>query len=164
MFSFNSIKFTSFLFLFSCFKNFWSILFNCTSRVYFLSAGVNQHRITIAYTAFVPGARALPGLICTGLRIRFVFYIASGVFLSSIVAYNAVQCISSACFAFAYLFSRVFCSPGINIYTVHKLFVLVLFCLGLDIEFHVMIEWYAYHTIPSQTIKMVGKSKVKDQS
>ena len=89
MFSFNSIKFTSFLFLFSCFKNFWSILFNCTSRVYFLSAGVNQHRITIAYTAFVPGARALPGLICTGLRI-ILLYLASGVFLS--LALHTTQC------------------------------------------------------------------------
>ena len=89
MFSFNSIKFTSFLFLFSCFKNFWSILFNCTSRVYFLSAGVNQHRITIAYTAFVPGARALPGLICTGLRI-ILLYLASGVFLS--LTLHTTQC------------------------------------------------------------------------
>ena len=159
MSSFNSIKFT---FLFSCFKNFWSILFNCTSRVYFLSAGVNQHRITIAYTAFVPGARALPGLICTGLRI-ILLYLASGVFFS--LTLHTVQC-GAHHLALRIRFVLGCFVPWALIYTVHKLFVLVLFCvlLGLDIEFHVMIEWYAYHTIPSQTIKMVGKSKVKDQS
>ena len=70
-------------------KIFWSILFNCTFHVYFLPTGVNQHRITIAYTAFVPGARALPGLICTGLRI-ILLYLASGVFLS--LALHTTQC------------------------------------------------------------------------
>ena len=149
MFSFNSIKFTSFLFLFSCFKNFWSILFNCTSRVYFLSAGVNQHRITIAYTAFVPGARALPGLICTGLQI-ILLYLASGVFFS--LTLHTVQC-GAHHLALRIRFVLGCFVPWALIYTVHKLFVLVLFCvlLGLDIEFHVMIEWYAYHTILGQT-------------
>ena len=135
-------------------KIFWSILFNCTFHVYFLPTGVNQHRITIAYTAFVPGARALPGLICTGLRI-ILLYLASGVFLS--LALHTTQC---SLLALLLRICFLGCSvPLALIYTVHKLFVLVLFCLGLDIEFHVMIEWYAYHTIPSQTIKMVGRSK-----
>lgn len=103
-----------------------------------------QHRITtIAYTAFVPGS------ICTGLQI-ILFYLASGVFLS--LTLHTVQC-GAHHLVLRIRFVLGCFVPWALIYTVHKLFVLVLFCvwLGLDIEFHVMIEWYAYHTILGQT-------------
>lgn len=94
------LLFASFL----LFKNFfWSILFNCTSRVYFLSAGVNTASPLLIRRLYLERVRYLDRSV---QGYGLYFFILSGVLLFAV----HIVCL------LVFVFQEYFVPLGINIY------------------------------------------------